>query len=395
MRPTLSTLTVFTLSCAFCLAGASTLRNPFLGCEENAFPPNKSNAVPQYTISLDLVPEDRWTQLITDKKEQMVALVGHVRNLTRMVLGDRVFQIVIDHLEELSSTLPSPYREEMVGISQVSGLPVSEVTLYNIFYEVFTFCTSIIVQDSTGRLYHGRNLDFGLFLGWNPKEHTWQVAELLKPMVVQLEWRRGGELLYQSVSYAGYVGVLTAVKKDKFTFSLDERFSLDGGFMGLLEWVLLKDHKQKWIAFITREVMEQADSYEAAKYTLSHTRLLAPVYFILGGAQRGQGSIITRWRDNFRVDDLGSKVSGSSSWFLVETNYDLWNSPPFYDDRRSPAVRCLNEAGQGNASLSLLYNVLSTRPVMNKLTTYTSLMQVNEGHLEAWLRFCDDPCWPW
>lgn len=366
-----------------------------MGCEENAFPPNKSNAVPQYTINLDLAPEDRWTQLITDKKEQMVALVAHVRNLTKLVLGDRVFQIIIDHLDELSTTLPSPYREEMVGISRVSGLPVSEVTLYNIFYEVFTFCTSIIVQDSTGRLYHGRNLDFGLFLGWNPKEHTWQVAELLKPMVVQLEWRRSGELLYQSVSYTGYVGVLTAVKKDKFTFSLDERFSLEGGFVGLLEWVLLKDHKQKWIAFITREVMEQADSYEAAKYTLSHSRLLAPVYFILGGAQRGQGSIITRWRDNFHVDDLGSKVSGSGSWFLVETNYDQWNTPPFYDDRRSPAVNCLNKAGQANVSPALLYNVLSTRPVMNKLTTYTSLMQVNDGHLGTWLRFCDDPCWPW
>lgn len=80
-----------------------------------------------------------------------------------------------------------------------------------------------------------------------------------------------------------------------------------------------------------------------------------------------QGSIITRWRDNFHIDELGSKVSGSGSWFLVETNYDQWNAPPFYDDRRSPAVQCLNEAGQGNASLSLLYNVLSTRPVMNKV----------------------------
>ncbi|KAG0722933.1 Acid ceramidase [Chionoecetes opilio] len=182
---------------------------------------------------------------------------------------------------------------------------------------------------------------------------------------------------------------------NKFTFSLDERFTINGGYVGLLEWMLLKDHKQKWMAFITREVMEQADSYDAAKNTLSHSRLLSPVYFILGGVQPGQGTIITRWRDNFHTDDLGSKVAGSDSWFLVETNYDQWNKPPFYDDRRSPAVHCLRGAGQANASLALIYNVLSTRPMLNKLTTYTSLMQVNDGHLGAWLRSCDDPCWPW
>lgn len=34
---------------------------------------------------------------------QMVALVADVRNLTRQVLGDRVFKIVHDHLDEVST----------------------------------------------------------------------------------------------------------------------------------------------------------------------------------------------------------------------------------------------------------------------------------------------------
>ena len=42
---------------------------------------------------------------------------------------------------------------------------VGEVVLYNIFYEVFTVCTSIVAQDTNGKMYHARNLDFGLFLG--------------------------------------------------------------------------------------------------------------------------------------------------------------------------------------------------------------------------------------
>ena len=53
----------------------------------------------------------------------------------------------------------------MYSIANATGLPQGEVVLYNVFYEVFTFCTSIVAQDEAGHLYHGRNLDFGLFLG--------------------------------------------------------------------------------------------------------------------------------------------------------------------------------------------------------------------------------------
>ncbi len=35
------------------------------------------------------------------------------------------------------------------------------------FYEIFTLCTSIVGQDNNGKIYHARNLDFGLFLGWD------------------------------------------------------------------------------------------------------------------------------------------------------------------------------------------------------------------------------------
>lgn len=65
----------------------------------------------------------------------------------------------------MATSLPYPFYEEMVGIATFSGMPLSLVTLYNIFYEAFTLCTSIIAQDPEGHLYHGRNLDTGVFLG--------------------------------------------------------------------------------------------------------------------------------------------------------------------------------------------------------------------------------------
>lgn len=367
---------------------------PFTSCESDAYPPNQSDAVPTFTINLDLPPRERWVEVTSVRKKELTALVGDIRNLTLSLLGQKVFNIVNSNLDKIAASLPHPYDEEVIGIAKAAGLRVSEVTLYNIFYEVFTFCTSIIVQDPTGHLYHGRNLDFGLFMGWDTKNHVWRVAELLKPLVIQLKWQKGGKTIYESINYSGYMGITTAVKKGAFTFSFDERFQLNGGYVGLLEWILLNDHSQKWVGFLTREVMEDAKDYDEAKSMLSHTRLLAPVYFILGGAQPGQGTVITRWRDDFTTKDLESKVSGSGNWYLVETNYDLWKTPPFFDDRRTPAIHCLNAGGSKNASLELIYNVLSTKPVLNKLTTYTTLMDVNQG-LGAWLRSCGDPCWPW
>lgn len=82
-----------------------------------------------------------------------------------------------------------------------------------------------------------------------------------------------------------------------------------------------------------------------------------------------QGCVITRDRDNFNLLSLDSTKNDteSSSWFLVQTNYDHWKTPPFFDDRRTPATQCMKQAGQKNASLDLIYNILSTKPVLNKV----------------------------
>lgn len=58
--------------------------------------------------------------------------------------------------------------------------------MYNIFYEIFTLCTSIVGVDTNGNMYHGRNLDFGLFLGWDLNNDTWKLSELLRPLIMNV-----------------------------------------------------------------------------------------------------------------------------------------------------------------------------------------------------------------
>lgn len=98
-----------------------------------------------------------------------------------------------------------------LGIANVTGINLGEIVLYNIFYEVFTVCTSIVAQDNQDKLYHARNLDFGLFLGWDVKTHDWAVTEKLREIIININWTRGGQTVYKSVNFAGYIGIYNGV----------------------------------------------------------------------------------------------------------------------------------------------------------------------------------------
>ncbi len=41
-------------------------------------------------------------------------------------------------------------------------------------------------SDANGNMYHARNLDFGLFLGWDLPNDTWKLSELLRPLIMNV-----------------------------------------------------------------------------------------------------------------------------------------------------------------------------------------------------------------
>ncbi|XP_076869780.1 acid ceramidase [Brachyhypopomus gauderio] len=365
-------------------------------CRTGMYPPSGptfKGAVPWYTVDLGLPPSKRWTGVITDKKNELAAMIKAIKDLAdAFVPSGKLLDLVDKDLPLMVDTLPYPFNEEIKGVATASGVPLGEVVLFNIFYEVFTVCTSLVAEDPAGNLIHARNLDFGLFMGWDLKNRSWVITETLKPLVVNVDFRRNNRTVFKSTNFAGYVGMLTGIRPQTFTLTMNERFSLEGGYIGILEWILGK-RDGVWMSFLTRSVLENATSYEEAKKQLSDMKLLAPAYFILGGNQSGEGCIITRSRiHNINPLEL-SKQQGR--WYVLETNYDHWKAPLFLDDRRTPAMKCMNQTTQSNISIKTIYDVLSTKPVLNKLTTYTTLMEVANGKLESFIRDCPNPCMPW
>ena len=72
---------------------------------------------------------------------------------------------------------------------------------------------------------------YRLLTRWDVKTHKWQTSELLRPLTVNLDFRRGNKTVFKSVHFAGYVGVLTGIRPNRFTFSINERFDAHGEWL--------------------------------------------------------------------------------------------------------------------------------------------------------------------
>ncbi|XP_065668916.1 acid ceramidase isoform X2 [Hydra vulgaris] len=367
------------------LISAMVINEP---CKTDAYPPPKETKINSVVLNLNDPPFDRWTHIVGPKSEELADLIASIKEL----VPTKVIQLVDGALGDIIDWLPYPYSDEIKGIAKATGLPLGEAVLYNIFYEIFTACTSIVGHDDKGKMYHSRNLDFGLLLGWDRQNDTWLVTEKLRKLIVNVDYQKNGVTVFKATHFVGYIGILTAVKPKMFTLTMNERFGLDGGYVGLIEWVLGLT-KGKWMGFLLRDVMENATSYSQAKDTLTNTVLLAPAYFILGGTQENEACVITRSRN--AADDVWNLNSTNGDWYLLETNYDHWKKPLFIDDRRTPGNKCMMKMGKSGMSIGGLFNVLSTPSSLNKLTAYTALMQVDDGVLETYLQNCRTPCWPW
>jgi acid ceramidase len=364
-------------------------------CESGKYPPDQATIAPTYVINLDLPPSERWKPLAKQYIKPIQDLVTYIKAFVVEFSPklQKIINLVDNDLGSLAYTLPSPYKEEIISIANATNINLGEIVLYNVFYEIFTLCTSIVGSDANGNMYHARNLDFGLFLGWDLPNDTWKLSELLRPLIMNVNYTRGGVLQYRTVTFVGFVGLITGIRPNVMSISINERFGLDGGYIGLVEWILNTDRNQSWTTFAARDALENGLSFTETVQMLSTVPVMAPCYYIIGGPEPYQGSVVTRNREN-SADVWNLDASKPETWYLAETNYDHWKPPLFIDDRITPANNCMKKLGQKSLSFDGLFNVLSSKPVLNKLTVYTALMELKTGRVETYIQYCKTPCWP-
>jgi len=363
-----------------------------------AYPPPANASVEWYTVNLDLAAGDRWTPLVTKKATEIAALI----KVITAFIPDKILKILLAKCAanvkaEFLDRFPEDYGKEIQGIAQATRIPICDLIVYNLAYEVLGGCTSVVAQDSNGGIHHGRNLDFGLG-PYNGTEQQWQLTDALRPLIYNVNYTKGGKQLFVGVHYAGYVGTLTAVKKGAFSLTVDSRFD-DTYEHFFVEWLKNKSDTANFLSFLTRQAFESQTSYTTALDFLTHKDMVGPSYIILGGQAPGEGSVITNSPNTTFALDIWPIAKGlpkANPFYVLQTNYDHWVNPPIFDDRQAPAEDCMNKLGSAQMSKEALYNVLHAHPNRNRLTTYTTLLDVQQGLMETSIQYCyETGCAPW
>ena len=250
---------------------------------------------------------------------------------------------------------------------------LGEIVALNAIYSLSAFCTSIVAEHANGTIFHGRNLDYPL-----------PGLRGLTADVTFINSSTGSSSpLYHGTAFLGYVGLLTGMKPGVVSISVNQR-TVNGSqpvqeFLKNIEQALSGG---KLTGLFVRETLATALDYHSAVASLNSTALIAPVYLTVGGVSRGEGAIITRNRDH--ADDSAGAANGiwsldaaTGGWYRLETNYDHWK--PAGDGRRAAGNDAMRRFTSNTIDLTALRKVLSTHPVLNADTQYTSLMSAATG----------------
>ncbi|GMR57535.1 hypothetical protein PMAYCL1PPCAC_27729, partial [Pristionchus mayeri] len=334
-----------------------------------------------YTLDLDKEEHDRWREVANDFTPQMVATLAVVKTTADSFLGEEAWPAFIQLVKGSDDMLTEPYKSEIKALAELTGIPVEELTLLNLFYEISALCTSLVAIDHNGKVFHGRNLDFGLMFMWNVEDHT---DDLL-----QLEFKKGGKLLFKAVTFAGHLGLLTAVRPGAFSVTLNTRFGSSVDTMTKFFTSGL-DPDQQFVMYALRDMITNCETFDEAKKYIETEQFLAPAYITMG---HSKGGVVVTRSITGADHEAVINTKESNGWYVLQTNYD-WDKPDKYlDQRTEPGNKCMQQLGRDRVTKEGIFQVMSSKPNLNKATVYTTVMEIDSGELYTFKQDCKDPCW--
>ncbi|KAL9118151.1 MAG: hypothetical protein Q9187_005306 [Circinaria calcarea] len=217
--------------------------------------------------------------------------------------------------------------EEIRGICKATGIELYLLVAFNVLLDILMGCTSgsVRVKDGSGKLnmLHFRTLDWGM--------------DALRKLVVRLDFveHPGGPVIASTVTYFGYVGVLTGVRKG-LSISLNFRPTHDvstrfADFRFHLHHMLVLLGRRPSISAILRQCL--LPSQLASSNTLSSgvspninsSSTLADIWRHIPGIP-STAAYLT-FSDGTRTitmeKDNGSAVVKSAEDFIVIANHDV------------------------------------------------------------------------
>jgi hypothetical protein len=279
---------------------------------------------PTYQIDLSLPPSKRYVDVakafaphlqdVTGLFDLIVQSWGLPISLVRFLC--RIFLFRLHSTQE---------TQELKGISKAINVDMFLLVAFNTFLDLFMGCTSGAARVSRGkndggRMLHFRTLDWGM--------------DALRKLIVKYEYVQDGKVVGTSMGYFGFVGLLTAVRKD-LSLSLNFRPNRNNTtFFGNLSYaihlllVLLgfrrsiaSNLRQRFFNHKSRSISELAKSLSTLPSTAAYITLCD-----------GDKTIIME-------KDLHTANIREDVYFMTVTNHDV-SCEPVAESGEDTIVQC-------------------------------------------------------
>jgi hypothetical protein len=264
---------------------------------------------PKYIVDLDSPADKRWNQIVNDYADHLPNVVSMTEDILGSGCGASLATTVFATAAKTGFVY---YADELRGIAKASGVPLGKVVLLQIAYEAFAACTSIVVDGPNGYPLHIRTMD-------------WDMPEL-QPLTIQVEFVSKGRVVYQATTWAGYVGVLTGIRNDGYSVSVNYRRTKEGSdnMLGGIIENLKRGAAGGWpVSFLVRECMETCSTFDEVVASLQQSELMAPVYLTVAGIKKGEGIAMARDRKSGQSINV---VLNDQNDVVVQANMDIWRS---------------------------------------------------------------------
>lgn len=257
---------------------------------------------PTYDIDLDLPPEERWLPMINDYKEPLKNIYKKMDTMLNQRLGvaGKLGRWLIEKSINIYGESPLYYKE-IKSIANELNIPVNHMILLQLCYECFSACTSIIIdQPNLPYPLHFRTMD------WDDI--------FLKDITVNLRFMKNKKFIFEATSWVGYMGILTGVKHNVCSVSINYRRNNLPQFWKNV-WNTLSYRFP--VGYLVREALTHCNNYKNVLNVLETTDIIAPCYIITTGPESGSGNIIVRDRKSFETHKMDSTKN-----YLAQTNID-------------------------------------------------------------------------
>ncbi len=166
-----------------------------------------------------------------------------------------------DIYKRLAPHIPAEYQEEMRGLAEGSGIPLESVRLANVFPALFHCSGFALLPEATrtGRLYHGRVLDYMTAAGLQRDAVIFCVA-------------KDRSIPFANVGYAGFIGSVSGMNMRQVCFG-----EMGGGGAGKYDGTPMP--------ILMRMGLERAGTLDEAKAIFKEAKRTCEYYYCISDAK--------------------------------------------------------------------------------------------------------------